>query len=82
MARILSEVAETEEQEYHFEWDSRMRGTDYGLIAFTAVHHMLMLGVVAHLVWCRDWPPYVTKNVTLVSACNVRLRLPRAAEPR
>lgn len=40
--------------------------TDYVMLALSAVHQVFMLAVVVHLVWRRDWPPYVTKNVNLV----------------
>lgn len=44
---------------------------DYGILGFTAVHQLVVLGVVVHLVRNRDWPPYVTKNVALVSGRGV-----------
>lgn len=54
-----------------------MHAVDYAMLGFTAMHQLITLGVVVHLVWRRDWPPYVTKNVTLVSSfsfCQKRYR--------
>lgn len=34
------------------------------------VHQAVVLCVVVHLVLRRNWPPYVTKNVTLVSGLS------------
>eukprot|EP00903_Cladosiphon_okamuranus_P011013 g10402.t1 len=48
-----------------------MNGPDFFLLGFTLVHHILVLSVVLHLVLKRNWPPYVTKNVTLVAATGV-----------
>lgn len=44
----------------------QLNSRDFGLLGFTAVHHLIVLCVVVHLACKRDWPPYVTKNVTLV----------------
>lgn len=58
------------------EWNAEIRGLDYAMISFSSVHHLIMLGVVAHLVWRRDWPPYVTKNVMLVSGLSAHAERP------
>lgn len=39
---------------------------DYFIVAFVGVCQALALFMCVHLVWCRKWPPYVTKNVNLV----------------
>ncbi|CAM9240524.1 unnamed protein product, partial [Hapterophycus canaliculatus] len=48
-----------------------MTTPDFFLLGFTLVHQLMVLCVVVHLVLNRDWPPYVTKNVTLVAATGV-----------
>lgn len=75
MTEALSAQSAGASREYPLEWKNHIRVTDYVMIGCTAVHHLIMLGVVTHLVWRRDWPPYVTKNVTLVSAPPVMMRV-------
>lgn len=57
----------TSEGFYYFptRWEP-LHEPDYVMLVFTAVHQLVMLAVVVHLVWRRDWPPYVTKKITLV----------------
>lgn len=49
-----------------------MTSPDFFLLGFTLVHHVLVLSVVLHLVLKRNWPPYVTKSVTLVSYLSMQ----------
>lgn len=75
MTGALSAQSTGASREYPLEWKNHIRVADYVMIGCTGVHHFIMLGVVMHLVWRRDWPPYVTKNVTLVSAPPVMMRV-------
>lgn len=59
-------LAEEDSEDWPNAWEP-MTSQDFGLLAFTLAHQVVVLSVVVHLVRQRDWPPYVTKNVTLVS---------------
>ncbi|CAB1119826.1 unnamed protein product [Ectocarpus sp. CCAP 1310/34] len=48
-----------------------MATPDLALLTLTLLHQLVVLCVAVHLVWKRDWPPYVTKNVTLVAATGL-----------
>ncbi|CAN0071219.1 unnamed protein product, partial [Ectocarpus sp. 12 AP-2014] len=48
-----------------------MATPDLALLSLTLLHQLVVLCVAVHLVWKRDWPPYVTKNVTLVAATGL-----------
>lgn len=49
---------------------------DYAVLAFGCTWQAFALVVCLHLFWNRKWPPYVTKNVTLV-IITVRAMLAR-----
>ncbi|CAB1101804.1 unnamed protein product [Ectocarpus sp. CCAP 1310/34] len=53
-------------------WDP-LSGPDYALLALVGLHQasVLVLAVVVHLISCRDWPPYLVKNVPLVCVTGV-----------
>ncbi|CBJ28250.1 hypothetical protein Esi_0097_0025 [Ectocarpus siliculosus] len=48
-----------------------MTTPDLALLSLTLFHQLVVLCAAVHLVWKRDWPPYVTKNVTLVAATGL-----------
>ncbi|CAM9598675.1 unnamed protein product, partial [Ectocarpus fasciculatus] len=48
-----------------------MTTPDLALLGVTLLHQLVVLCAAVHLVWKRDWPPYVTKNVTLVAVTGV-----------
>lgn len=56
-----------DKQDWPCPWKS-LSWPDYSMLGFTAIHQLILLAVVVHLVRKRDWPPYVTKNVNLVSS--------------
>lgn len=45
---------------------------DFALLGMTISHQVVILCTVVHLARQRQWPPYVTKNVTLVSGRAAR----------
>ena len=47
---------------------SRVDGILVGLVG---TWQALALLICVHLIWCRKWPPYVTKNVALVVIATV-----------
>ena len=65
MRRLDEALPEEDYEDWPKAWEP-MTSQDIGLLAFTLAHHVVVLCVVVHLVRQRDWPPYVTKNVTLV----------------
>lgn len=56
----VMDVAELER-----EWEP-LSFPDYAMLAFTGTWQFVALVVCVHLLLNRHWPPYVTKNVTLV----------------
>lgn len=47
------------------EWEP-LSTPDYAVLAFAGTWQVFALAVCVHLLVNRHWPPYVTKNVTLV----------------
>lgn len=47
---------------------SRVDGILVGLVGTWQAFALL---ICVHLIWCRKWPPYVTKNVALVVIATV-----------
>ncbi|CAM9258383.1 unnamed protein product, partial [Scytosiphon promiscuus] len=43
-----------------------LSSVDYAILGFNATFQVAALLICVHLLWCRKWPPYVTKNVNLV----------------
>lgn len=41
------------------------------LVGLVGTWQAFALLICAHLIWCRQWPPYITKNVTLVVIATV-----------
>lgn len=39
---------------------------DYFVLGMVSTFQLVALGVCVHLVKCRKWPPYLTKNVDVV----------------
>eukprot|EP00903_Cladosiphon_okamuranus_P012689 g11867.t1 len=48
-----------------------LTSVDYFLLSFAAFHQAAVLVAVIHLVACREWPPYVVKNIPLVCVTGV-----------
>ncbi|CAM9506950.1 unnamed protein product [Discosporangium mesarthrocarpum] len=44
---------------------------DHAVLGITIAYQCVVLAAVSHLLWCRDWPPYVTKGVALCSFTGV-----------
>lgn len=43
-----------------------LSSVDFMLLGFVSIFQLQALVICFHLIWCRKWPPYVTKNVILV----------------
>ncbi|CAM9269897.1 unnamed protein product, partial [Discosporangium mesarthrocarpum] len=53
-------------------WETKpMSLPDLVLLGISGGHQILVMVAVVHLIICREWPPYVTKNATLVAATGV-----------
>lgn len=42
-----------------------LRNTDYVHLGLTSSYQCVVLVTVAHLWWCRKWPPYVPRQIPL-----------------
>lgn len=54
-----------DEVELKRDWEP-LSAPDYAVLAFSGTWQIFALVVCVHLLLNRQWPPYVTKNVTLV----------------
>ncbi|CAN0043469.1 unnamed protein product [Choristocarpus tenellus] len=44
---------------------------DHAVLGITIGYQLVVLVTVAHLLWWRDWPPYVTKNIAIICFTGV-----------
>ena len=43
-----------------------LSSADYAVLTVVAFCQTVALAMCVHLLWCRKWPPYITKSVGLV----------------